>query len=111
FLVGLEEEHPLQQRLFQVIGDYAEQTRGNLEQVALQFQQSPGRAARVEPVHWEPNVSGRWESASRDVGPVPDRRIDPWRPAVIARCLDHIARAVEKISAIAREINLRNRGR
>jgi hypothetical protein len=33
--------------------------------------------------------------------------IDPWRPAVIARCLDQIARAVETISGIAREINLR----
>jgi hypothetical protein len=111
FLVGLEEEHPLRQRFFQVIGDYAEQARENLERVAQQFQQSPDRAARVEPVHWEPEASGRWESASHDVGPVPGREIDPWRPAVIARCLDQIAQAVERISATAGEINLRNRGR
>ena len=64
FLVGLEEEHPLRQRFFQVVGDYAEQARSNLERVARQFQPSPGRAARVEPVHWEPDASGRWESAS-----------------------------------------------
>ena len=50
------------------------------------------------------------ESTSRDAGLVPDREIDPWRPAVIARCLDEIARAVDRISDIAREINLRNTG-
>ena len=111
FLLGLEEEHPLRQRFFQVIGDYAERAQGNLERVARQFQPSPGRAARVESVHWEPDASGRWESASHDVGPVPERGIDPWRPAVIARCLDQIARVVERISGIAREINLRTSGR
>jgi uncharacterized membrane protein YccC len=111
FLVGLEEEHPLRQHFFQAIGDYAEQAGSNLEQVARQFQTSPGRAARVEPVHWEPDASGRWERVARDLGPTQDRQIDPWRPAVIARCLDEIARAVEKISGIAGEINRRNRGR
>jgi hypothetical protein len=94
-----------------VIGDYAEQAGSNLEKVARQFQQSPGRAAGLEPIRWEPDASGRRERASREVGPVPDRGIDPWRPAVIARCLDQVARAVERISGIAREINLRNRGR
>jgi hypothetical protein len=108
FLVGLEEEHPLRQRFFQVIGDYPEQARFNLNQVARQFQQFRGRAARIEPVRWEPDAAGRWERASRDVGPVPEREIDPRRPAVIARCLDQIARAVERISGIAREINRRN---
>jgi hypothetical protein len=111
FLVGLEEEHPLRQRFFQVIGDYREQARSNLTRVARQFQGSPDRAARVEPVRWNPDASGRWESASHDVGPLPDREIDPWRPAGIARCLDQIARAVERISGIAREVNLRNSGR
>ena len=111
FLLGLEEEHPLRQRFFQVIGDYAEQARSNLEQVARQFQPLPGREARVESVHWEPDASGRWENASHDVGPVPDREIDPSRPAVIARCLDQIARVIERISSIAREINLHNSGR
>jgi hypothetical protein len=110
FLVGLEEEHPLR-RFFQVLVDYAEQARSNLEIVAQQFQPSPGRAARVEPVRWEPDASGCWElgdNASHDVSPVPDREIEPWRLAAIARCLDQIARAVERISGIAREINLRN---
>ena len=111
FLVGLEEEHPLRQRFFQVIGDYAEQAGRNLDQVARQFQQSPGRSAGVEPVRWEPDVSGRWEAASREVGPIPDRGIDLWRPAVIARCLDQIARAVETISGIAQELYLRTSGR
>jgi hypothetical protein len=50
FLVGLEEEHPPWQRFFQTIGDYAERARGNLEKVALQFQQSPRRAAHMEPI-------------------------------------------------------------
>jgi hypothetical protein len=65
----------------------------------------------VQPVRWAPDASGRWEHASHDVGPVPDREIDPARPAVIARCLDQIARAVEKISGAAQEINLRNSDR
>jgi hypothetical protein len=119
FLVGLEEEHPLRQRFFDVIGDYAEQARSRLETVASQFQPSARRAARVEPVRWEPHVSSRWDNASRDVGSVPlppsppssgesTGGVDPWRPAVIARCLDQIARAVETISGIVREINLRN---
>jgi hypothetical protein len=111
FLVGLEEEHPLRQRFFQVIGDYPEQAQRNLTRVAGQFLWSPSRAARVEAVHWQPDTSGRWENASHDVDPVPDREIDPWRPAKIARCLDQIARAVERISGIVREINLRNSGR
>jgi hypothetical protein len=113
FLVGLEEEHPLRQRFFQEISDYPEQARTNLERVARQFQPSPSSAVRVEPVRWEPDASGRWENASHDVGPVTYPRlgeIDPWRPAVIARCLDQIAQAVDRISGIAREINLRNRG-
>jgi hypothetical protein len=108
FLLGLEAEHPLRRRFFQAIGDYAGQARGNLERAARQFQPSPGRAARLEPVRWKPDVSARWESASHEVAPIPDREIDPWRPAVIARCLDQIARAVERISSISREINLHN---
>jgi hypothetical protein len=108
FLVGQEEEHPLQQRFFQVLGDYAGQAGTSLEQVARQLQRSPGRAASVEPVHWEPEASGRWEHALGAVGPLSDGGIDLRRPAVIARCLDQIARAVERISGIAQEINLRN---
>jgi hypothetical protein len=96
FLLGLEEEHWLRQRFFQVTGDYAPQAHSNLESVAQQFQPSPDRAARVEPLRWEPDVSGRWEHASHDFPAVPDPKIDPWRPAVIARCLDDIARAIER---------------
>jgi hypothetical protein len=58
--------------------------------------------------HWEPDASGRWERASGAVGPVQDGAIDPLRPAIIAHCLDQIARATERISGIAQEINLRN---
>jgi len=65
----------------------------------------------VEPVRWEPNVTGRWENAYCDVRPDPNAEIDPTRPGVIASCLEQIAQAVEEISRIAREINLRNRGR
>jgi hypothetical protein len=108
FLLGLEAEHALRERFFQVAADYAGQAQKNLEQVAQQFQQSASRAARLEPVRWEPEVSGRWERASGLVSTVPDRAIDPSRPAVIARCLDQIARATERISGIAREINFRN---
>ena len=93
-----------------MIGDYEEQARSNLEQVAQQFQPSLGRAAGVEPIRWAPDASGRWERASGDVGPVSDRGIDPLRPAVLACCLDQVAQAVERISGIAQEINLRNRG-
>jgi hypothetical protein len=111
FLVGLQEEHPLRQRFFQTIGDYAEQARGNLERVARQFQQSPRRAADLEPIRWEPDTSGRWESAARDVGAAPDRQSDPCRLAIIAQCLDRVARVVAKMSGIAWEINQRNRDR
>jgi hypothetical protein len=108
FLMGLEEEHLLRQRFFPVISDYAEQARRNLESVAQQFHPSPSRAGAVAPVHWRPNAADRWESASHDTGPLSDREIDSWRPLVIARCLDQIAVAVERISGVAREINLRN---
>src|SRR4029077_10217467 len=33
FLIGLEQEHPLRQRFFQSLGDYAGQARDNLETV------------------------------------------------------------------------------
>jgi len=111
FLLGLEKEHPLRQHFFQVIADYPEQASSNLERVARQFEQPSASAARMKPVRWEPDASGRWEDAARDVRPVPDRGIDPWRPAVIARCLDDIARAIEKTSSIAGDINLRTSSR
>lgn len=108
FLLGLEPEHALRERFFQVVADYAGQAQVNLGRVAQQFEPSPRRAARLEPVHWEPDATGRWERASGAVGPVPDGAIDPTRPAIIAHCLDQIARATERMSGIAREINLRN---
>ena len=107
FLLGLEKEHPLRQRFFEVIADYPALASSKLQTVARQFQQPPAIAARIEPVRWEPDASHRWEDAAHDVRPVPDPEVDPWRPAVIARCLDHIARAIEKTSSIAWEINLR----
>jgi hypothetical protein len=111
FLIGLEADNPLRQRFFQVINDYAEQAASNLETVARQFEQSPRRAAAIEPVHWAPEASRRWESASGDIASLTIQGIDLWRPAVIAQCLDHIALAVETISTIAQAINLRNVGR
>jgi hypothetical protein len=111
FLIGLEQDHLLRLRFFQVIGAYAEQARSNLETAAQQFERTGRRAARIESVRWAPDASGRWESAPHDVGQVPDTEIDPWRPAVIARCLDQIALAVERLSDAARELNVRNIGR
>jgi hypothetical protein len=108
FLLGLEPEHALRERFFQVVADYAGQAQVHLEWVAQQFEPSPRRAARLEPVHWEPDATGRWERASGAVGPVQDGAIDSSRPAIIAHCLDQIARATERMSSIAREINLRN---
>ncbi len=106
FLVGLEAEQSLRDRFFRVVGDYAEQARSNLGRVAQQFQQLPYAAAALEPaLRWKPDASGRWERASPAVGPLPDGAIDPWIPPVIARCLDQIAEAAERISRIAQEIN------
>ena len=107
FLLGLEKEHPLRQRFFELIADYPALASSKLQTVARQFQQPPAIAARMEPVRWEPDASRRWEDAARDVRPVPDAEVDPWRPAVIAHCLDRIARAIENTSSIAAEINLR----
>ncbi len=109
FLVALEDEQWPRHRLFEVIGEYAEQARRNLETVARQFELSPRHAATIEAVRWQSGASGRWESASRDIAQASDDQIDPWRPAVIARCLDHIAQAVEEISHVSHEINVRNR--
>jgi hypothetical protein len=107
FLIGLEEEHPLRERFFQVAGDYADQARENLDHVAQQFQRDLKLAAGLKPIHWEPDVLGRWQRALQEVEPPPDRSLATDRPAVIARCLDQIAQAAERISAIAAEINLR----
>jgi hypothetical protein len=107
FLIGLEEEHPLRVRFFQVAGDYADKARENLDHVIQQFQRDPNLAASLKPIYWKPNVLGRWQDASHEVGPIPDKAIDLGRPGVIARCLDQIAQATERISAIAAEINLR----
>ncbi len=108
FLLGLEAGHALRERFFQAVGDYAEQAQRNLERVAEQFQRSPSRASPFEPVRWKPDASGRWERASRAVGPLPDSVIDPSIPVVIAHCLDQIALATERISRIAEEINRRS---
>ena len=106
FLLGLEAENPLQAPFFQAASDYAEQAQMNLERVAQQFQRDLRLAARLEAIHWEPDVLGRWRLLS-PAGPLPGD-IDPGRFLVIARCLDKIAQATERISAIAREINIRN---
>ena len=111
FLLSLEEKHALRERFFQVVGDYADQAQGNLERVARQFEESPGRATYLESLRWEPDVSRRWQSSSHALGTVSGPEIDPSRPLVIARCLDQIARVIERISSIAREINLHNSGR
>jgi hypothetical protein len=110
-LVAREEDRVLRQQFFQMTVDYAAQAGDNLETVARQFQESLGGAADVEPIHWRPDVTARWQSASPDVGPVPDGELDPWQPLAIARCLDQIAGAVERISAIVSVINARNADR
>ena len=107
FLLGLEAENPLQARFFQYLSDYAEQARMNLDRVAQQFQRDPSLAARRAAIHWLPEVLGRWRGALQAAGPLPGD-LDPGRIAVIARCLDQIARGTERISSMAQEINVRN---
>jgi hypothetical protein len=107
-LIGLEEETPLRGRFFQVAGEYADQARQNLDHVVRQFQRDPALAAGLEPIHWESNVLGRWQDSIREAGPPPDKAIDLGRPGVLARCLDQIAQATERISGIVGEINSRN---
>jgi len=112
FLVGFEAEHALRDRFFATVSDYAGQALGNLQHVARQLQQSPSRGVLLEPrVRWKPDASGRWEHASDPAGTPPDGAIDPSIPAVIARCLDQIAQATERISSIAREIDQRSLAR
>jgi hypothetical protein len=107
-IIGLEEDNPLRLRFFQVAGDYADQARKNFDHVVQQFQRDLDLAARLKPIHWEPNVLGRWQDAAYGVSPPPDKPIDLRRPGVIARCLDQIAQATDRISAIVGEINERN---
>lgn len=108
FLIGLEAEHALGARFYQECRDYAAQAQRNLAQVTEQFQEDPKQAAGVHRIRWEPDISGRWERASREIGPVADPAREMVRSAVIARCLDQIARAAEGISAMVQEINIRN---
>jgi len=110
FLIGLEPEHHLRARFFQAVGDYASQARITLEMVARQFEGSSRHAAQLESVRWRPDLTGRWDHASGAITVAPQSGIDPSRPAVLAYCLDQIARTTEDISRIAREINLRNIG-
>jgi len=109
-VISLEQEHPLRQRFFQVIDDYSAQAGSKLQEVAQQFQPSPPRAGGVEPVRWQPDISARWKNVIEDVAPIPDGEIDPRQLAVIARCLEQIASAVERISRNILEINVRNEG-
>jgi len=108
FLISLEAEHPLRVRFFHVVTDYARQAQTNLEHVAQQFQKSTRKAASLEAILWPPGVSGRWQQASEAISIASDGRIDPSRPAVLAYCLDQIASATERISGVARELNIRN---
>ena len=95
-------------RFFQMAGDYPDQAAEYLEHAARQFQRDPGRAARLESLRWKPDVSGRWDHTFHEIGPLPDYAFDPVPPVVIAHCLDQVARATERISAVAREINVRH---
>ncbi len=101
FLLSLEPEHALREQFFQVVGDYAQQAQESLEHVAQQFQPSERRAARLEPIRWEPDTVGRWQRSSPLVISVSEGAIDPTRQAVIATCLDQVASAAERISNIA----------
>ncbi|MBV8232664.1 MAG: hypothetical protein JO329_22005 [Planctomycetaceae bacterium] len=109
FLLSLEPEHALREQFFQVVSDYAQEAQLAMERVAQQFQQNPRRAVRLGAVHWDSDASERWDRASPTVGEVAEGAIDPTRPALIAHCLDQIARATERISGTAHEINLRNK--
>ena len=96
-VISLAKEHPLPQRFFQVIDDYAVEAGIKLQEAVQQFQQSPPLAGRFEPVRWQPDRSARWKCVFEDVVPIPDGEIDPRLLAVIARCLEQIAGAVERI--------------
>jgi len=100
-LVGLEKEDALRERFFRVVGDYGAEAQENLERAARQFGDPPARGM----VRWHPEAVARWERASQAVGPVPDGAVDPM---VFARCLDQMARATERISSVAEDVNARN---
>jgi uncharacterized membrane protein YccC len=107
-VISMEPEYDLGARFYQEGRDYAAEAQRNLEQVAEQFQEDAQQAAGVPTVRWEPDISGLWERTSRALGPVADPVREMVRNAVIARCLDQIARATEGISAQVQEINARN---
>lgn len=102
-LIGLETEHPYRQQFFNLLADYPTAARTDLEATARQFDNPPRRDVAI---HWESNASGQWD-ASLVGGTPPSDGSDPQRPVVIARCLDQIAAAIERISTIACAINVR----
>jgi hypothetical protein len=105
-VVTLEQERSLSPRFLEAIGDDAEQAGRRLEEVARQFQEVPGGLARVEPVRWQPGLFARW--GTEDV--LPNEETESSDSAVVARCLDQIARSVERISGVVFEINARTNG-
>jgi hypothetical protein len=107
FLVRQETEHPLPSRFFRVLGDYADQARDKIEQLARQFDQPSTRSASQEPIRWDPCLSDRWERSNRSFDAASEGEIDPRRLTVIADCLDKIAMSIVRIAAVDRAIDPR----
>ena len=102
-LVSLDDDNPYRKQFFSLLADYPETARGKFDAVAQQFDDPPRRDG--------PDRMG--VELPRAVGCLTRRRhtaqrgYDPRRPVVIASCLDQIAAAITRISAVACEINAR----
>jgi hypothetical protein len=105
-LISLEADSPWRQHFVTLLADYPQTARVSLEAVARQFDDPPRRDGAI---HWPSNATERWDSFTiSSTLPLPIR--DAQRLVVIARCLDQIAAATERVSAIACEINAKRGG-
>jgi hypothetical protein len=105
-LISLEADSLWRQHFVEVLADYPQIARVSLESVARQFDDPPRRDGAI---HWPSNATERWDRfTAGSTSPLPIR--DAQRLVVIARCLDQIAAATERVSAIACEINAKRGG-
>lgn len=105
-LISLEADSSWRQQFVTLLSDYPAAAHAKLEAVAQQFDDPPRRDGAID---WPSSTTDRWDNyTAHSSSPLPIR--DAQRLVVIARCLDQIAAAAERVSTIACEINMKKGG-